>query len=423
MGFFPNFFSAGETIPLLKIAKLYKENGGRIILFSRGGVFEKLAKNLDCEIVQLENIWKKYLAERKLIDIDKDPFEHFFYKIYNEAFVRSIVEEEINAFKKYDIKAILSAFHLTLSISARVCKIPHITLVSGTCTTPYYRSGNVTFPDGYETPITRMIPSFIKNKITQFYLIYNKINVRNFNKVAKSYDIPLFKTSNDIYFGDYPLVCDDINVLDIIPDDKFPLKNFIGPIFREPFEKHQVIDDDIKNHLNRPGKSILMLMGQGCSPEFFLRILKSLDKTNYNVIAVTTDLIKQDSFPQFSDNILIKKFISPILKVNKMVDLVIIHGGRGTTYTAMYAGKPVVGIPMLFEQQYNLDNLVRKGVGIRISKTFFTEKDLLKSINMIFNNYEYYLENAQALSKKLTKVPGEINAFSRLVEIIEADHK
>lgn len=74
---------------------------------------------------------------------------------------------------------------------------------------------------------------------------------------------------------------------------------------------------------------------------------------------------------------------------------------------------------MQAEQHLNLDNLVRHGVALRLSKTFFKEKNLLNAIEEIFANYDKYLNNAQALAQKLPKPEGDKNAARRVVEILQ----
>ena len=69
------------------------------------------------------------------------------------------------------------------------------------------------------------------------------------------------------------------------------------------------------------------------------------------------------------------------------------------------------------EQQHNIDNLVRHGTAIRLSRENFKEKKLLKAIQEIFDNYDEYLKNAQLLKKKLKESNGAENAAKRIVDI------
>ena len=100
-----------------------------------------------------------------------------------------------------------------------------------------------------------------------------------------------------------------------------------------------------------------------------------------------------------------------------MVDLAITHGGRGSIYTVVFSGKPAIGIPLHSEQQHNLDNLLRHGVIVRLSKRYFNEKRLFDAINEIFGHYDKYLENAQKLKDKLPTPNGAENAAKRILDI------
>lgn len=418
MGFFPNFFSIGEVLPTVKIAKSYIEKGGEAIFFSHSGKFEYLAKEIGCEIIKLQIFpWSELLKD--VNKIRKMTIEKLIFEIYKTVNIADIVKEEVEFFKKTNVKAIISSFSITTSISARILKIPLFVLISGTTIPPYYKSGFATFPENYENFLTKKLPASFKNKIIQFILLNNKLLfrglVKDFDLVAKKYKIKRFRTLNDIILGDYNLVCDDINFLGIKPDNDFPLENFIGPITGGLDEKQDdKPDEEIKKHLEKSGRSILLMMGSTHSKQLYLKILETLNQTNYNIIAINT--IPKEELPQLKENILLKKFIKSPILVNKMVDLAIIHGGRGTVYNAAYSGKPAIGIPMTIEHQYNIDNIVRHKAGLRISKKFFKDQELLNAINTIFSNYDEFLSNAQNLSKKLIRGKGEEKAVERLIE-------
>jgi UDP:flavonoid glycosyltransferase YjiC (YdhE family) len=422
VGFFPSFYSIGETVPILKIAKLYQKNGGNIVLFSHGGNYEYLSEELDCPLIKLQDFWDAIIKSFKDIFEKGAPVESSFYETYEESHLQEIVKEEIKVFKESKINLMVSSFNLSAAISVRAINVPLITLISGTITPLYYEAGNATFPDNYENNFTRIIPSIIKNKIAKWYLLHNKILVKDFNKIGKKYNIIKFKRFEDILFGDYTLVCDDIQMLDVKPNNKIPLENFIGPIYGPLIEKKEKeIDKDIITFLKKPGKKILINMGQGCEPDLFLKILSAVSKTKYNVIAVRAGFNEEQAPKNLNENILFKTFIPQILKVNQQVDLSIIHGGRGTTYTAVNAAKPIIGIPIFIEQQYNIENIVRKKAGLRISKKFFTEEKLIKAVNKIFDDYDFYLKNIQNLQRLISKEPGENKAAERIIEIINSN--
>ena len=156
IGFFPFFYSAGETIPLIKIAKSYMNLGGKVIFFSHGGKYEYLAKDNDIKIVRLKNsseLVEKKFSYKKLKE--KVPIEKLMFKEFSKEFIKDLIDEEINVFKTTGIEGIVSSFNLTSSISARVSNKPLIVLISGTSIPQYYKSRFVTYPDSYENFLTK----------------------------------------------------------------------------------------------------------------------------------------------------------------------------------------------------------------------------------------------------------------------------
>ena len=158
-------------------------------------------------------------------------------------------------------------------------------------------------------------------------------------------------------------------------------------------------------------------MGSSGNKKLYLRILTALARTHFKVVAVYTTILKDDELPSVRENILLEKFV-PAEIVNKMVDLAVLHGGQGTFYTAAYSGKPVVGIPMQPEQQYNIDILVRNGSAIRISKRHFCEKELLNAIGTILSDYNKYQKKANALANRLPVVDGAQKGAERIKTIV-----
>jgi UDP:flavonoid glycosyltransferase YjiC (YdhE family) len=425
VGFLPNFWSLGETIPSIKIANEYLNLGGDVVFFSHGGNYEYLVKDIGCKVVKLSGIWRGYLKKAEEMINAGESSEKIFVNIYRPEFIRKAVKEEIEEFNKNEIKLVLSNYILTSSISARALKIPLIVVLSGTSIPPYYSSNSCTFPEKNENVFTKIIPKFIKNKFFRWYVINCKYLVKEFNKVAKEYNIKSFRSINDIQLGDYTFVCDDIKFLGLAPSKEFPKENFIGPIYHWNLFKDQQgkIDTIIKNHLNKPGKSIFLSMGSSGDERLFLKIIKILNKTDFNVIVAYSKILEKNQLPEINENILLTEYVPSVEKVMKLVDLSIIHGGRGTVYTAAYAGKPVIGFFNHIEQQYNIDNLVRHGTAIRLSKKNFNENILLNAVDNIFSNYSVYFDNAKNLASKLTHENSEKKAAQRLIEISQSYYR
>jgi UDP:flavonoid glycosyltransferase YjiC (YdhE family) len=422
IGFFPAFASMGETIPLVKIAKAYVDSGGQAIFFSHSREFEYLAEEKGFTIVRLKPLLGKNPEETDQLYKNGMPFEKVLARRFDRETIENAVREEIEAFKAAKVEMIVSAFTFTCSISARVLRIPLVVVTSGVSIPLYYESSDVSIPAEYENFLIRLLPQSLKNRIAKWYLLHNKLLVREFNKVAAHYHVGPFRYTLDVILGDHTLMCDDIKFLGIHPSKEFPLENFIGPLVPStPDEKQpRKLEADIEHHLQRPGKSIVLAMGSAYSyGNLFPTLIETLSKTEYNVIAVYEDLENSDMRAKARENILLKKFI-PLDLALKKVDLAITHGGRGTIYTVAYAGTPAICIPIISEQQFNIDNLVRAGAGICLSKKNLDSIKILKAINTIFDNYAMFLEHAQQLSKRLSGGAGEDKAVQRLLEIYQS---
>ena len=76
----------------------------------------------------------------------------------------------------------------------------------------------------------------------------------------------------------------------------------------------------------------------------------------------------------------------PALEVSRFADISVIHGGIGTVMTAALAGKPVVGVGMMYEQEYNIDCLVRKGFAERIRRTKVTSDSINEAIKRLLDD-------------------------------------
>ena len=416
VGFFPGFHGIGETYPVIKIAKSYQELGGKVVVFSHGGDYEYLARDQGFEIKRIGPIASPG-------DISRYFMEH------SDTEIIEMIRNEALIYKNTGIKALLQTnVYFFCKLAPRLANVPLISIISGTLAPPYYQMNFATYPDNFENYLKKILPQNIKNRFNNWYTLNYKGPVtKKFNRIAKKINIDTrFKCFQDLILGDFNLLCDDIEFLGIKPTKEFPKENYIGPILSndlfKPEQKNE--DEEIENHLNRPGNSILLTMGGSTRMrEIFLEILKVLNQTNYNVIATYTSILNDDELPQLNENILLKKFLPNITELNQRVDLAIIHGGRGTVYNVVYSGKPAIGFPLNSEQQYNLDSLARHGFAHRLSKTFFKKEELLKAIDEIFNNYEIYLKNAEALTQKLPKPEGAKNAAKRIFEITKQTMK
>jgi UDP:flavonoid glycosyltransferase YjiC (YdhE family) len=420
IGFFPLFDNLAETGRAVKVANLYLQKGGEAVFFSHGGKYEHLAEDIRCKVIQVHPTD----SEKFIEDVVRYAGLEKLRNPITDEILEEYVNGEVKAFKENGIKLIVSTNNFWTIISARLANIPLVNIA------PKVKSKFLQYPDDVEFFFTKIFPKSIKLKIINWYLPRTKWMAKPFNKAAKKYNIKISKKMSDydLVKGDFTLYTDVIEFLGIESHDIAPNEYFIGPIslegiFKDNASKQEDIESEkeIEKHLQKNGKKILVSLGSSGKKEIFLEILEALNNTDYKVIAIYTTILDEKEIPNVSDNIMLKKIVPSINKFHKMVDLSIIHGGQGTVYAAAYAGKPVIGIPMTLEQHLNLENLVRENMAILLSKKYFKKGVLINSINKIFNNYNYYLSNAEKFSKNLPFVDGEKNAVLKLLTILKQE--
>ena len=417
VGFFPLFFNISETGRAVLVAKRYQELGGKVIFFSHGGEYEYFAKDLGFDIVGVKPHLTEDIINRYFLIARGEKKKG---EIYPNSFLSESVENEIKVFEETGIKALVSTNNEPPAISARAAKIPLIAITTGAGRFQY------SIPDNYENNFTKFIPQSMKIPLFNWMLPRTKTYLKPFNILAKKYNSKPLKSTMDLYSGDVTLITNFLEFINIFPNQQqFPTEDYVGiilleEIFKKNFSEKQTktANQEIFNHLKGSQKSILFSMGSSGDKKLFLKILDELNHTSYRVIAVYTNILKDLELPILNENILLKKYVPSLAQLHRMVDLSIIHGGQGTVYTAAYSGKPIIGYPMQFEQHLNLEKIVGHGAGLILSKKFFDGKKLLGSIENIFDNYTYFLKNAQALARKLPVPEGDKNAAIRISQIV-----
>ncbi|MBA3898799.1 MAG: hypothetical protein H0X62_01090 [Bacteroidetes bacterium] len=172
------------------------------------------------------------------------------------------------------------------------------------------------------------------------------------------------------YEGDLTLLCD---LPEMFPKEKLPVKfHFIQPYFIES----ETDEIEVKQFLEtRPGKKNILISFRSTGDFRKVKFIKDLLFKDFNFIV-------SGDFPEGlkADNIFCKKFINNGAILNQL-DLMICHGGNGTTYQALAFGVPLLAMPVIFEQYWNVEALKRLEVGEELDSHLGNEE---KKAAMIF---------------------------------------
>jgi len=78
----------------------------------------------------------------------------------------------------------------------------------------------------------------------------------------------------------------------------------------------------------------------------------------------------------------------PQTKVIPLVDLVITHGGNNTTTEALHAGKPMILLPLFWDQYDNAQRMDELGFGVRLQTYAFTNEEMAAALDRILSDSE-----------------------------------
>jgi MGT family glycosyltransferase len=76
----------------------------------------------------------------------------------------------------------------------------------------------------------------------------------------------------------------------------------------------------------------------------------------------------------------------PQTSVIPLVDLVITHGGNNTTTESLHFGKPMICLPLFWDQYDNAQRVDELGLGVRLAHHTFTPEEMVNAIDSLLGN-------------------------------------
>lgn len=136
---------------------------------------------------------------------------------------------------------------------------------------------------------------------------------------------------------------------------------------------------------NKPKIYISIGGGAGRSNEkiFFDKILSVFNDRDFNVLVSTGKRIKASSYKDLSQNVHFEDWVPGASAIHKS-DLVIYHGGYGTTLEVLLSAKPAIVLPSHTEQEGNGRRLETLNIGKTI---LFSKERKLLEFNWPFGDY------------------------------------
>ena len=371
--FSPAALNLAETTRCIELAKTCRKHFN-ILFVSYGGEFEHLIEKAGFRIVALE----PRITQEKVDHLYKIADGRKIGAAFTKTEIEEQVKNEIVLFEKLRPAAVVNAFNLSNSISCRVTRTPLISIYHTTWMTEKgYKSAYFTYPDLLNRAfLTWMGEKALVAIWLKLYAFMNGLVLRPYNHVARQYGIKPFKNIEELVRGDCNLLAEPEGFCHLTVPNSY----FIGPLIGK-------LDTPIPKEIlgiKRDKPIVYFAMGSSGQPRVIKNIVEGFHGKPYRVIAPVKSMLKGLNV-KIPENVIVTDWL-PADKVNPMADISVIHGGIGTVMNAALAGKPVVGIGMQYEQEANIDCLVKKGFAVRIRKNEFTPEKLYAAIEKLLND-------------------------------------
>jgi MGT family glycosyltransferase len=102
-----------------------------------------------------------------------------------------------------------------------------------------------------------------------------------------------------------------------------------------------------------------------------------------------------------------------------VVDLVITHGGNNTTTECFHYGKPMIALPLFWDQYDNAQRVHETGFGLRLATYAFEERQLLDAVERLLADTALQ-SRMRAVATRLQADPGRVRAAA-LIERLARD--
>src|SRR5204863_2546909 len=100
---------------------------------------------------------------------------------------------------------------------------------------------------------------------------------------------------------------------------------------------------------------------------------------------------------ELAENMVGEEFL-PQASILHQVDLVVTHGGNNTVTESFYFGKPMVVLPLFWDQYDNAQRIDELGYGVRLGTYTREPEDLSGAIDRLLDDQKLN-ERMQAMSK------------------------
>lgn len=305
-----------------------------------------------------------------------------------------MIQSDREVYREVKPDLVLADGRFSSMISAGIEKIPHAAIVN-VSSTEYRALPYVPFFDWLPAEFARRLHPL--NLWLEMQLFDNLASA--FKKWSKKHRLRRPVTATNCLCGNDLTLMADI-------EDYFPTRNlpshyhYVGPL---TWQKGVALPSWWPPQTS--GKKLLYItMGTTWMGGSFENLYSLIRDQGWAAIITTGGQIKDaegKGLKSIPGEIYLEEFIAGE-EVMKVCDLVVCHGGNGTIYQALEQGRPIIGIPTIPDQEFNMRRVEALGVGVKLSMADLEKnpQSLPASVRRVLDQPSYR-EKALAFSRKL----------------------
>jgi MGT family glycosyltransferase len=377
----------------LEIAKQLRTAGHEVV-FAATGPYAELATNAGFDVRPIRTVpVARILSRSRIGRADWYTLEH----------IRETVAADEALFDAVAPELVLGDFRHSLHTSCELAGVPFASILNASWTNYY----SVVYRAPEHLAVTRLLGERLATRISPWVKsAILRWDVRAHNHYRRERGLGPFWNVWEMFSGDLNLLVD---IPEYGPTADLPANyRYVGPVIWEP-------EVAVPSWLERidPGRPTLYFtMGSTGHARYLEEALRIFGGTDYQCLMTTAGLIAPSAVPE---NFFVCEF-APGSALMEKCDVVVCQGGNGTIYQALRAGVPVIGIPTMHDQEFNLQRVVDLGVGVQLSDLRFRAQDLRDAVAGVLEDPQVR-SNAARLARTLAEHDGpraaaeEIGAF------------
>lgn len=341
----------------------------RPLAFARGLPAERYAVAVASDRLGVQHIEAAGLERLELSTIAPADFVRALAQgkpLYDTRTLQRYVEDDLRVIDKFRPDLIIGDFRLSLSVSARLAKIPYATIASAYWS-PLYTPPTWPVP---ALPFTRLLPLPIAQLIFRFARpLAFKLHCGPLNAVRRHFGLPVLERDLRLIYTDaeYVLYSDLPSMFKLVSQPG--THRFLGPALWEPAATLPVWWGNVPD--NRP--IIYVTLGSSGDAALLPTIVEEFAQLPVTLLVAAAGT--SAGLPLLP-NVFVAPYL-PGLQAAQRASLVVCNGGSLTAYQALAAGVPVLGIAGNLDQFFNMQGIVASGAGILLRADRLSRHDLI----------------------------------------------